>query len=132
MVKTFLFTKTHLTVSDHLSTNTFELVDEVPLGYTVWNIGRHNMPAGYLPLCRLLHPQPCGARQIDVDSLKATKVKGAEYVLDVASSGMASIQKMETYMIRNKGSKDPWAVRQIERCKKAIPVLESLPGGQWL
>lgn len=30
----------------------FEIVDTVPLGYSIWNIG-HNMPDGYLPFCRL-------------------------------------------------------------------------------
>ena len=36
---------------------TFELVDFVPLGYEIWNIGR-NMAPGYLPLCRISARQP--------------------------------------------------------------------------
>lgn len=32
--------------------HSFELVDRVPLGYSIWNIGE-NMADGYLPLCRL-------------------------------------------------------------------------------
>ena len=34
-------------------TYTFRLVDHIPLGYIIWNIGKHHMPEGYLPLCRL-------------------------------------------------------------------------------
>ena len=30
----------------------FEVVDFVPAGYEIWNIG-HNMIDGYLPLCRM-------------------------------------------------------------------------------
>lgn len=41
----------------HGVTHTFELVDHVPLGYSIWNIGK-NMADGYLPLCRLAAVQP--------------------------------------------------------------------------
>ena len=36
--------------------HTFEQVDHIPQGYTIWNIGK-NMIGGYLPLCRLAHFQ---------------------------------------------------------------------------
>lgn len=37
--------------------HTFELVDHVPNGYLIWNIGE-NMIDGYLPLCILASDQP--------------------------------------------------------------------------
>ena len=51
--------------------HTYEIVNAVPLGYTVWNIG-HPVAGEYLPLCRLSQHQPFpGGQSIDVDSLKA-------------------------------------------------------------
>ena len=35
----------------------FEIVDTVPLGYSIWNIG-HNMPDGYLPFWMPLDAAP--------------------------------------------------------------------------
>ena len=61
--------------------HTFELVDHIPQGYTIWNIGK-NMIDGYLPLCRLAYFQPFpGARNIEVDTLKAIKCDGAQVIL---------------------------------------------------
>ena len=49
----------------------FEIVDFIPLGYEVWNIG-HHMPKGWIPLCRLSSHQPFpGGRNIERDTLKA-------------------------------------------------------------
>ncbi len=62
----------YLIVEQHnMPTHKFEIVDRVPLGYHVWNIGE-NMPDGYLPLCRLCASQPFeGATAIDPSTLKA-------------------------------------------------------------
>ena len=46
----------------------FQIVDKVPLGYQIWNIGR-NMPDGYLPFCRLAFRQPFdGARNVEIET----------------------------------------------------------------
>ena len=47
--------------------HTFEVVEEVPLGYEIWNIGK-NMIDGYLPLCRLSSQQAFpGGRSIEAE-----------------------------------------------------------------
>lgn len=64
-------------------THTFRLVDCVLPGYMIWNIGRHHMPEGYLPLCRLAFFQPFpGGRNIDAETLLAIKIDGAHTILD--------------------------------------------------
>ena len=75
--------KEFLIVGDH----TFQVVDFVPFGYEIWNIGK-NMPKDYLPLCRLSAYQPFpGGRNIEVDTLKAIKIKGAQLILDAIGYG---------------------------------------------
>lgn len=60
----------------------FEVVDEWPNGYVVWNIGRNNFPhVGYLPLCRTKADY-----MVDLSSLKALKVGSEELCLKVMKS----------------------------------------------
>jgi hypothetical protein len=54
----------------------FEIVDEWPAGYYVWNIGREHFPfAGWLPLAKDGHNAESFQRNIDRDHLKAIKVQ---------------------------------------------------------
>ena len=85
----------------HGVTHTFELVDHVPLGYSIWNIGK-NMADGYLPLCRLAAVQPFpGWRNIEVDTLKAIKCEGAQVILEAAGWGPETPEQIERYIKKN-------------------------------
>ena len=78
-------------------TYTFRLVDHIPLGYIIWNIGKHHMPEGYLPLCRLSLFQPFpGGRNIEVETLRAMKFDGAHIILDAIGSVWNSSSKSTT------------------------------------
>ena len=58
-------------------TDVYEIVDEYPKGYIVWNIGRHNFPhESYVPLAKPL--EDC---HINPTTLKAIKVKDEETAL---------------------------------------------------
>ena len=71
--------------------HTYEIVNAVPLGYTVWNIG-HPVAGEYLPLCRLSQHQPFpGGQSIDVDSLKAIRCDGAQTILDALGYGPGTL-----------------------------------------
>lgn len=97
--------------------HTFELVDYVPLGYEIWNIGR-NMLEGYLPLCRIAvrQPFPCG-RSIELDTLKAIKIKRAQLILDAVGDGLKTIEEMERYIQRHKREKSgTYAHMKIQKC----------------
>jgi len=110
-------------------TNTFELVDAVPLGYFIWNIGK-NMPEGYLPLCRLSWQQPFpGGRAIEAETLKAIKVEGAQTILAAIGGGEQTVEDMEKYIARHQNAKpDTWAYAQVERMKKALPIMRQIKG----
>jgi len=66
----------------------FEIVDEFPQGYVVWNIGRANFPhPGYIPVAR---PDYCIPYRINRKYLKAVKCSDegeALYILKCASFG---------------------------------------------
>ena len=107
--------------------DTFELVDFVPLGYEIWNIGSH-MVDGYLPLCRLKAVQPFeGGREIETDTLKAIKCEGAQVILAAIGYGPDTPEKMEKYIA--KYSKTGKNARAVQRMEAALPYMRQLKWG---
>lgn len=107
--------------------HTFELVDFVPLGYEIWNIGR-NMAPGYLPLCRISARQPFqGGRNIEVDTLKAIQIDEAQVILDAVGYGPATLKTMERYVERH-GDAKPGSryYTAVQRMKKALPFMRQI------
>lgn len=105
----------------------FELVDLVPYGYLVWNIGK-NMIDGYLPLCRLSAIQPFpGGRNIDIDTLKAIKVDGAQIILAAIGWGPETPDEMEMYIKKHSAKNDHHM--EIERMKAALPIMRGIKWG---
>lgn len=100
----------------------FELVDHVPFGYTVWNIGK-NMADGYLPLCRIAARQPFpGCRSIETDTLKAIKTEHAQTILAGIGIGGETVEEMERYIEKHPNK---WGV---DRMKAALPYMREIKG----
>ena len=58
-------------------------ISEVPLGYVVWNIGRHNFPLrGYIPMCRPNRAHEA-AYSIDTTSLCAVPCQSEKQALEI-------------------------------------------------
>lgn len=101
---------------------TFELVDSVPLGYVMWNIGK-NAPKGCIPFCRIIP----GTNNVETDTLKAIRIDGAEKVMQALGNGCNTLPKMEQFMKRHQNAPEgTWEYRKIQRIKEAIPVLKTL------
>lgn len=107
--------------------NKFLIVDFIPNGYQIWNIGK-NMIDGYLPLCRLKSPQPFeGGCAIETESLKAIRTDGAQIILAAIGNGQNTPEKMKEY-IKRYGNAKPgtYGRSQAEKMKKALPYMEAL------
>lgn len=105
------------------SSGTYEVVDAVPLGYTIWNIGKC-APKGYLPLCRSFS----GSKRIETDTLKAIKIDGAEDILAAIGYGPNTLSSMKKYVEKHENSKDAFVQHCIARYRKAIPIMQTIPG----
>lgn len=120
-------TFTHTDKYTH-TTHTYEVVEEIPLGYLIWNIG-HCAPEGYLPLCRPAAHQPFpGGRSIDPDTLKAIKIDGAEDILAAVGHGQDTLPEMERYVRRYRNSKTEWVQHRVALYRKAIPIMRKIKG----
>lgn len=109
-------------------TYTFRLVDRIPLGYIIWNIGKHHMPEGYLPLCRLSLFQPFpGGRNIEVETLRAMKFDGAHIILDAIGYGPQTPEEMEAFIKKHNAAKPRSGLyAEVRRMKRALPLMRQL------
>lgn len=111
---------TRQTISDNR--HTFEIVDFVPPGYQIWNIGK-NMIDGYLPLCRVIP----GTFSIEPETLKAIKIDGAQKILAAINGGQNTIESMERYIKRYRNAKPgTWSYLQVEKMKEALPIMRQI------
>lgn len=99
----------------------FEVVDFVPYGYKVWNIGK-NMIDGYLPL--VLTGGYDGCQVIGVK--KAVKIEGAQTILEAIGNGQNTIQEMENYIKEYSDSNEEIKINQIKRFEKALPIMRQI------
>ena len=103
-------------------TNTFQVVDSVPLGYVIWNIG-DNMADGYLPLCQVGGPDGC---QVNPDTLKAVKCDGAQTILDAATCA-GTPRAMRRFLGKHQNAEPgSYNDRCVQRIKAALPYLDKL------
>lgn len=108
--------------------HTYEIVDRIPKGYLIWNIGDH-MPDGYLPLCMLKpeseQPFP-GGRAIRTDNLKAISCPEAQTILEATIYGLYTAEDMEQFIeLYSKAKGYVMAVR-IENVKAALSAMRKL------
>ena len=52
----------------------FEIVEKIPAGFFVWNIGDNMGHDEYIPLCKDLHPEDKENFEIDTTTLKVIKL----------------------------------------------------------
>lgn len=96
-------------------TDIFEIVDAVPAGFQVWNIGEH-APKGYVPLCE---PMPDDRWSVNADTLKAIKHDHAREILRAAGAGGVTLKKCR----KRARSSNEWVRR---RCAEALPYMEQM------
>lgn len=101
----------------------FEIVNEIPKNYFLWNIGR-NMPGGYLPIAE----QGETSYSVNGETLKAIKFEEAQTILAAIGAGHSTVKKMQTYLNANKNKKvKPYLYNEI---KKALPLLKQIKGNK--
>lgn len=104
----------------------FEVVDCVPAHYFIWNIGK-NMVDGYLPMCEWLNPANKMDFSINPNTLKAIKCPEAQTILAAIGDGQNVPWKMEAYIEKHADAPEgTWEHTQVERMRKALPVLKSM------
>ena len=75
----------------------FEIVEKIPVGFFVWNIGENMGTHEYIPVCEDLHPEDKDNYEINTATLKAVKVAPDEWEkLDKAANwGVGNLKQAE-------------------------------------
>lgn len=66
----------------------FEIVDKIPFGFFVWNIGENMGHDEYIPICQDLRPGDKDNYEINPNTLKAIKLSAEEVQLLRKASGI--------------------------------------------
>lgn len=79
------------------NTHVYKMVEKIPFGFYVWNIGENMGTYEYIPVCEDLHPEDKGNYEINTATLKAVKVTPDEWKkLDKAASwGVGNLKQAE-------------------------------------
>lgn len=86
------------THTDQWNTRTYEIVDRIPEGYFVWNIGKNMGCDDLIPLCEKKNPKAkrgeSGYYDVNVDTLKAIKLdpEQVELLRSAAHYGVTDIK----------------------------------------
>lgn len=83
--------------------DTFKIVDKIPKGFFIWNIGENMGTHEYIPICEDLHLENKDSFAINLATLKAVKVTPEEWkkLNNAAMWGVANLQQAEK-ALRNK------------------------------
>ena len=75
----------------------FEVVEKIPTGFFVWNIGENMGTDEYIPVCEDLHPEDKDNYEINTATLKAVKVSPDEWekLNKAASWGVGNLKQAE-------------------------------------
>ena len=78
-------------------TDIFEIVEKIPVGFFIWNIGENMGTHEYIPVCEDLHPEDKDNYEINTATLKAVKVSPEEWEkLDKAANwGVGNLKLAE-------------------------------------
>lgn len=68
----------------------FEIVEKIPSGFFVWNIGENMGTDEYIPICEDLHPEDKDNYEIKTSTLKAIRLsrEDVEALREAASCGV--------------------------------------------
>ena len=78
-------------------TDVFEIVEKIPQGFFVWNIGENMGTHEYIPVCQDLHPEDKTNFEINIATLKAVKVTPDEWkkINKAAAWGIGNLAQAE-------------------------------------
>lgn len=78
-------------------TDTFEIVEKIPNGFSVWGIGENMGTHEYIPVCEELRPEDKNNFEINLATLKAVKVAPNEWekLNKAAAWGIGNLKQAE-------------------------------------
>lgn len=113
-------------ISRAFKEDVFQIVERIPNGFFVWNIGENMKSSEWIPLCEDLHPGDKDDYNINPDTLKAIKLPENEVKLlrDAAAVGVNILSSAEKALkSRRRGYMSD---RKREQAEKVIDIFHRI------
>lgn len=108
------------------NTDIYKIVEKIPLGFYVWNIGENMGNDEYIPLCQDLYPGIKDDYSINRDTLRAIKLPTEEVMLlrEAAGYGVNSLETARKALkSRRRGC---IAEKKRENARKTIDIFKKI------
>ena len=117
-----IYTKSNLNNRNDI----FEIVEKIPAGFFVWNIGENMGTDEYIPICEDLHPEDKDNCEINTSTLKAIRLscEEVETLREAASVGINSKQTAERALKSKR--RGYWSDRKRAEAKKTIDIFNRI------
>ena len=104
----------------------FEIVEKIPDGFFVWNIGDNMGLDEYIPICEDLHPDDKDNYEINPNTVKAIKlsVEEVKALRKAASVGINSKKTAEKALKSKR--RGYWSDRKREQAEKTIDIFKRI------
>lgn len=107
-------------------TDVFEIVEKIPVGFFIWNIGENMGSDEYIPLCQDLYPGIKDDYSINPDTLRAIKLpkEDVELLREAAGWGVNSLETARKALKSRRHSY--MAEKKRESARKTIVIFERI------
>ena len=104
----------------------FEIVEKIPAGFFVWNIGENMGTDEYIPLCEDLHPEDKDSYEINPSTLKAIRLRheDVETLREAAHIGIVSKKTAEKALKSKR--RGYWSDRKRAEAEKTIDIFKRI------
>ena len=104
----------------------FEIVEKIPSGFFVWNIGENMGTDEYIPICEDLHPEDKDNYEINTGTLKAIRLslEDVEALREAARVGIVSKKTAEKALKSKR--KGYWSDRKRVEAEKTIDIFKRI------
>ena len=106
--------------------NVFEIVEKIPDGFFVWNIGDNMGLDEYIPICEDLHPEYKDNYEINTSTMKAIRLsrEDVEALMEAAHVGINSKKTAEKALKSKR--RGYWSDRKREQAEKTIDIFKRI------
>lgn len=104
----------------------FEIVEKIPAGFFVWNIGENMGTDEYIPICEDLHPEEKDNYEINTSTMKAIRLslEEVETLREAAHIGIVSKKTAEKALKSKR--RGYWSDRKREQATKTIDIFNKI------
>ena len=104
----------------------FDIVEKIPNGFYVWNIGENMGTDEYIPICEDLHPEDKDNYDINTSTLKAVKLNTGEVkaLREAAHVGIVSKKTAEKALKSKR--RGYWSDRKRTEAEKTIDIFNKI------